>query len=154
MTEKFDGCRAYWDGSQLWSRGGMSIKVPLSVLASLPAHPLDCELYDGTDGRSRCAVAARWARFTESMGLVVFDAPTMPGDQAIRLAACGVGGNGLVRRAVLWTAHSTEHALAKMREIQARSGEGVMCSRPGGVYRRERVRDLVKLKTADALLHA
>jgi DNA ligase-1 len=154
ITEKFDGCRAYWDGSDLWSRGGMNIRLPDDMRTSLPKHALDCELYDGIDGRSRCAVAARWGRFTDSMRLVVFDAPEMSGDQSQRLAACGVTRSKRVSVASLWVAASTEDAIARMCEIQARGGEGAMCSQPGYHYARARVRHLMKLKTADALLYA
>jgi DNA ligase-1 len=151
VTEKFDGCRAYWDGSALWSRGGMNINIPEDILAALPSHELDCEIYDGVDGRSRCSVAARWGRFTDTMRLVVFDAPGMAGDQAERLAACGVRQASRVHVAPLWTATSTDAAIAKMLEIQSRGGEGVMCSEPGSQYTRARVRHLLKLKTAGDL---
>lgn len=35
-AEKLDGCRAYWDGTTLWSRGGLAIKAPAEVLVGLP----------------------------------------------------------------------------------------------------------------------
>lgn len=148
LTEKFDGCRAYWDGRTLWSRGGLVINMPPDMRAALPSHALDCELYDGIDGRSRCAVAARWGRFTASMRLVVFDAPDMNGDQLQRLAACAVVGSERVSVAPLWVATSTRNAVARTREIQARGGEGLMCSEPGRPYVRARVRHLLKLKAA------
>lgn len=27
-TEKYNGCRAYWDGGNLWSRGGLKVNIP------------------------------------------------------------------------------------------------------------------------------
>ena len=149
VREKFDGIRAYWDGSELWTRGGKIIAIPADMRAALPSHALDCELYDGTDGRSRCAVAARTGKFTASMALVVFDAPDMPGDQVQRLTACGIGYTGRVRRAEIVTVKSTADVLAAMRSIHDRGGEGVMCSAPGVTYKRARVRELVKVKTAE-----
>jgi DNA ligase-1 len=118
------------------------------MYTALPSHALDCELYDGIDGRSRCAVAARWGRFTNSMRLVVFDSPDMSGDQLQRLAACAVVSSARVTVAPLWVATSTKYAVARMREIQARGGEGLMCSKPGRPYMRARVRHLMKLKAA------
>jgi DNA ligase-1 len=38
ISEKFDGCRAYWDGQQLWTRSGKIIKAPPSLTANLPGH--------------------------------------------------------------------------------------------------------------------
>jgi DNA ligase-1 len=45
MTEKYDGMRLYWDGSQFWTRQGKKVKVPESVARQLPPVPLDGELW-------------------------------------------------------------------------------------------------------------
>jgi hypothetical protein len=34
-SEKQDGCRALWDGQNLWSRGGRIIPIPGSIRAAL-----------------------------------------------------------------------------------------------------------------------
>ena len=45
MTEKFDGMRLLWDGSQFYSRHGKKIQVPLSITQQMPSVPLDGELW-------------------------------------------------------------------------------------------------------------
>ena len=45
MTEKFDGVRLYWDGSQFYSRTGEKVKAPLSITSKLPPISLDGELW-------------------------------------------------------------------------------------------------------------
>ena len=84
-TEKFNGCRAYWDGVNLWSRGGIAAQIPQSWRDALPPIPLDCELYDGIDGVYRCGAALRYGRFTGSMRLMVFDAPACVGPWVDRM---------------------------------------------------------------------
>lgn len=51
VTEKFNGCRAYWDGESLWSRGGINIAIPDDWREQLPpgVH-LDGEVYFGNYG--------------------------------------------------------------------------------------------------------
>jgi ATP-dependent DNA ligase len=45
MTEKYDGVRLYWNGSQFYSRQNRKVKAPLSLTATLPQIPLDGELW-------------------------------------------------------------------------------------------------------------
>jgi DNA ligase-1 len=45
MSEKFDGIRAYWDGSNLFTRKGNKIRVPSFFLEGLPPIALDGELW-------------------------------------------------------------------------------------------------------------
>lgn len=47
MSEKLDGVRAYWDGSQLWTRHGNPINAPSWFLKGLPSFELDGELWSG-----------------------------------------------------------------------------------------------------------
>ena len=45
LSEKFDGIRMYWTGSDFYSRQGNKIHVPLSLKNQLPKIALDCELW-------------------------------------------------------------------------------------------------------------
>jgi DNA ligase-1 len=45
MSEKFDGMRLFWDGSQFFSRSGNKINVPDFITSALPNVPLDGELW-------------------------------------------------------------------------------------------------------------
>jgi ATP-dependent DNA ligase len=45
MTEKYDGMRLYWDGSQFYSRTGEKVNVPQLITQTLPSTPLDGELW-------------------------------------------------------------------------------------------------------------
>lgn len=45
MSEKYDGVRAYWDGSGIFTKAGRYLKVPDFFIEGLPAQlHLDGEL--------------------------------------------------------------------------------------------------------------
>ena len=84
-SPKFDGWRAYWTGSQLVSRQGNGYRAPASFTASLPAFPLDCELWLGhgfTDKDVHKAVAhGQW----EKLWIVAFDVPGTIAETGIQI---------------------------------------------------------------------
>ena len=45
MTEKYDGMRLYWSGSNFYSRQGNKVKVPEFISSQMPKVPLDGELW-------------------------------------------------------------------------------------------------------------
>jgi DNA ligase-1 len=45
MTEKYDGMRLYWNGSQFYTRNGNIVKVPTYITEQLPNVALDGELW-------------------------------------------------------------------------------------------------------------
>lgn len=90
VSEKYDGVRGYWDGKQLWTRGGERIVAPAWFTASLPAVPMDGELWAG---RGRFAQAVSTVRSQtpndaawHELHFMVFDLPAQPGDFTARLA--------------------------------------------------------------------
>jgi DNA ligase-1 len=46
MTEKYDGMRLFWNGSEFYSRQGEKVNVPDSISRQFPPSiSLDCELW-------------------------------------------------------------------------------------------------------------
>ena len=45
MTEKYDGMRLYWNGTQFYTRQGKKLNVPESLTKQLPVIALDGELW-------------------------------------------------------------------------------------------------------------
>lgn len=150
ITEKLNGCRARWTGAALLSRGGHPITAPERITQGLPHVPLDCEVYAGRDGRVHAGRAVQWGRWHDSVRLVVFDAPSLPGDITHRLA--GVRERwGLATVPELGRVASMPALLEMLRTLQADAGEGMMLHRPGAAYRAGRVPDVLKVKDAYAL---
>lgn len=148
MSEKLDGCRAYWDGATLWTRGGNSVYIQQEWAAQLPAVHLDCELYDGVGGLQRCATALRYGRFAPNMKLHVFDAPQANGDwrARMRLAADATEALGFVECVQVAECSSTDYALDELHRVQSRGGEGLVLRAQDLMYRAGRTRKLLKVK--------
>jgi DNA ligase-1 len=141
-TEKFDGCRVYWDGSSLWSRGGIDITIPPMWREALPAgQALDCELMP----RKQAEQFIRRGKWCEDLGLMAFDAPMTSGDYLARMAT--IERNWLVEPVKVWTVASTGEAIVRMRAIQSTGGEGLMLRHPGIQYHPGRSSHLLKLKS-------
>jgi DNA ligase-1 len=145
ITEKYDGVRAYWDGSTLWTRGGNAIAVPASWRDELPAMSIDAELFAGYGKQRQAVSAARYGRFTDDMRLMVFDAPGVRGDYAARLSSVITGRAAQAVKVTM--GESTAHALQLMRRVQQSGGEGLMLRHPAIEYHPGRSSQMLKLKS-------
>jgi len=146
-TQKYDGCRAYWDGENLWSRGGLTINIPDEWRKVLPqgVH-LDGEIYDGPGGVYRCGVAIRYGRFTPTMRFMVFDCPSVPGDYLTRLESIALLEGGplhIVSHKIISDLCMAKDLLAKIIKLD---GEGLMLRKPDLKYTPGRTREILKFK--------
>ena len=147
ISEKMNGCRAYWDDSTLYSRGGIAVRVPQYWREQLPQTPLDCELYDGIDGVYRCGAAIRYGKFTDTMSLIVFDAPNVKGNWSERMAYAAevTRGCSFVRCEQSQNCKNNEDAFKRLSCIQQHGGEGLMLRHPTLEYSAGRTDKLLKL---------
>lgn len=156
VSEKLDGVRAYWDGQRLCLRSGLPIHAPDSVIAWLPARPLDGELWLG---RGRFDAMSALIRRERSSGdplwgevrYVVFELPGAPGDFVQRyqamceLLAAGGAGEG-VRAAEQRRLRDQQELDRWLAEVIAAGGEGLMLHRADASYVTGRSDGLLKLK--------
>lgn len=157
VSEKYDGLRGYWDGQQLWTRGGERVHAPAWFTAPLPAVPLDGELWAGrgrfehalSTVRSQQSMDAAW----RAMRFMVFDVPAEPGDFDHRLTRLQ---QLLPIAAAPWIVavpqqRATTHAAlqAQLDRVVKDGGEGLMLHLGSASYRSERSDDLLKFKPYD-----
>ena len=157
VSEKYDGLRGYWDGKQLWTRGGEAVAAPAWFTAGWPGVPMDGELWAGrgrfelatSTVRSRTPNDAAW----REIRFMVFDLPAQAGDFTARLAALR---KLLPLTDAPWVLpvaqqRATTHAALKalMDKTVRMGGEGLMLHRGASMYRGERNADLLKLKPFD-----
>jgi len=157
VSEKLDGVRARWDGRTLWTRAGHRIATPAGFAQGWPDTPMDGELWIS---RNRFDVVSGIARSTqpdpaawEAVRFMVFDLPTHPGPFAERVAA--------IRTLVARTAHphlrmveqnrvASRAALdARLAQVVAAGGEGLMLHHAEARYGVGRSNALLKLKPHD-----
>ncbi|VTU29380.1 DNA ligase [Variovorax sp. PBL-H6] len=154
VSEKYDGMRGYWDGRQLWTRGGERVAAPAWFTAVLPAVPMDGELWAG---RGRFAETVSTVRDQapndtawRNIRFMVFDLPARPGDFTARLAALR---KLLPLKDASWVVPVPQVQAGTHEELQAlldktvrMGGEGLMLHRGASAYRGERSADLLKFK--------
>lgn len=157
VSEKFDGVRGYWDGKQLWTRGGTLVGAPAWFTAPLPAVPLDGELWAGrgrfelatSTVRSQTPSDAAW----REMRFMVFDLPAQPGDFDARLAALRkllpITQAPWVVPVAQQRATTHEALQTLLNKTVKLGGEGLMLHRGSAPYRGERNADLLKFKPYD-----
>ena len=154
VSEKYDGVRALWDGRTLRHRSGRPVSAPPSFTATLPATPLDGELWLGRGRFDALSAIVRrvaprddeWA----SVRYMVFEAPGGSGsfaERAERLRA--VVAEARVPRLV-WVPQrrladrgELDRALA---DVVAGGGEGLMLHLASAPYVGGRSDALMKLK--------
>ena len=157
VSEKYDGVRGYWDGKQLWTRGGEPVAAPPWFIASLPKQQLDGELWAGRGRFSHAVSTARSQTPNDvawrEMRFMVFDMPAQPGDFTARLAALR---KLLPITDAPWVVLVPQERATTHAELQAlldktvkMGGEGLMLHRGSSTYRGERNNDLLKVKPYD-----
>lgn len=157
VSEKYDGMRGYWDGRQLWTRGGERVFAPAWFTAGWPAQPMDGELWAGR-GRFEFTAATVRSQVPDEKAwrevrFMVFDLPAQPGDFDARLAALR---RLLPLPAIPWLVAVPQQRATTAQALQAlldrtvqQGGEGLMLHLGSAPYRSGRSADLLKVKPHD-----
>ena len=150
-SEKFDGCRAYWDGADLWTRDGNVINAPAEFLAALPqgVH-LDGEVWCGRGGYIEAMTAVRHGKFTPNCRFVAFDAPLQSGNWMARMKYA----DGFCNEAVMTPARGIigrrDEPSDRAAAIIEAGGEGVMLRSPSvKTYEAKRTIHLMRIKAGN-----
>jgi DNA ligase-1 len=161
VSEKLDGVRALWDGQVLRFRSGRTVVAPRWFLDQLPREPLDGELwiarrsFDLISATVRRAdpVDAEWQRIK----FCVFELPVGGGkfeERALRLKGFEGGVISVLEQSRVASASELH---AKLRQVVALGGEGLMLHRADAPVTTGRSELLLKLKPladADAVVVA
>jgi DNA ligase 1 len=150
MSEKLNGCRAYWDGETMWSRGGNVINIPSAMRAALPSTSLDGEIYAGRDGFEAARKAVQYGRFTTAVKFVAFDLPESSGAFYQRYEALSIllPEDEIVSYAEHIDCAGIAAAVDFMSIVQAGAGEGVVLRNPYALYTPGVGWEVLKLKEA------
>jgi DNA ligase-1 len=153
LSEKLDGVRAYWDGTQFLSRLGNRFFPPDWFVEGFPEHPLDGELFGGRKQFQRTVgIVKRQDRspLWKELTYVVFDAPGHPGPFEGRLehARSLIGaGTPYARVHDHFPCEGLAHLKQELARVEALGGEGLMARKPGSLYEAGRSSSLLKIKS-------
>jgi DNA ligase-1 len=151
-SEKIDGIRALWNGSQFISRNGVVFAVPDWFKVGMPNCPLDGELFAGSLGMTISATqAGRWL----DVRFFAFDAPSGDKfkDRVARLAVMPLPSHC---EAVRHWLTDTVGAIRKADEIADNGGEGLVVRNPSAPYVAGRSSAALKIKptrSAEMIVH-
>lgn len=156
MSEKLDGVRAYWTGSQFVSRNGNVFHAPEFFTKELPTIALDGELWLGRKqfqtavGIVKTQSGAK-DELWRDLSFKVFDAPDIEGAFETRLAFARdrLCTHNSQYAQVLTQVRCTgiDHLLKYLKSVEGVGGEGVMLRAPNSAYDRKRSDTLLKVKT-------
>ncbi|UJR31854.1 hypothetical protein I4U23_019330 [Adineta vaga] len=158
MSEKLDGVRAYWSGSNFYSRQGNLFHVPDFFKAALPKVPLDGEIWCGRGLFQKCiSIIKKQGNKVvpddyKLLTYLIFDAPTHGGKYEDRVKwlqtnvpqdddKCYASVVGIKKCQNL---ADLKQCLATVNDA---GGEGIMLRKPGSLYENKRSSTLLKVKT-------
>lgn len=147
MSEKLDGIRAIWDGSQLWSKQGKPLKAPQCVLSSLPSGvKLDGEVWAGRGNLQRAQGAVMSGDWdgVEFRPFDVIDTTLSASErQALLLTIDGINPVESI------ICEGKRHLRKFEADVKAKGGEGVMIVKARSKYQHGRTFDVQKVKSVD-----
>ena len=153
LSEKLDGVRAYWDGTQFLSRNGNVFHAPDWFRSNLPPFPLDGELWIARQSFQETISVVRRLDGGEAWRKVkylVFDAPEHEGGFEERFRCL----NEWLDREQPPYAEAHPHRICsgvddlreELAQVVAAGGEGIMLRKSGSLYERRRSSTLLKVK--------
>jgi DNA ligase 1 len=151
MSEKLDGMRAYWDGSQLFSRLGNVIHAPDYFIAKLPKQSLDGELFLARKSfQKTCAICRRQDKpdTWKQLKFLVFDAPAHGGEFEERLEFIqSLAKHDYATPHPHTRCKSVAHLKEELARVESLGGEGLMLRQPKSKYTAGRSATLLKVKS-------
>jgi DNA ligase-1 len=151
MSEKYDGVRAYWDGSKLWTRTGKEIHAPAWWLPKT-SIALDGELWIARGTFQWISSVVRKLQPIDNEWIdvkyMVFDAPEVAGNFAYR--KYWLEGNWklghYVRIVNQVRCLGLENLQNQFKHVLSLGGEGIVLRNPQSLYVTKKSKDFLRLK--------
>jgi len=150
LSEKLDGCRAYWDGECFWTRSGKRVNAPEWFTSGLPKCHLDGEIYAGIGKLGIASSAVKHGNFGSedqpTVKFFVFDFPTASGNWAERMESSFLSFKH-AEKVKHQKCQGIEHLTQLLHSIKSVGGEGIVARnhRPQK-YQTGRVSSFLKIK--------
>lgn len=157
VSEKLDGIRGYWTGTQLLTRSGHLINTPEFFTQDWPSLPLDGEIWLARASfetissivRKQKPIEHEWQKLT----FMVFDLPAHQGRFLDRVAAMQTLANNNtnmhLKAMKQQKFHDHETLQAYFERVVEEGGEGLMLHHQNARYHIGRTANIMKLKPFD-----
>jgi DNA ligase-1 len=155
MSEKLDGIRAIWTGTEFVSRTGEPIGAPSWFCEGLPSCRLDGELWAGRGGFERVLSVLNGADGWADLIFVAFDAPDATGGFESRQQTLASFRAPFLRIADQQPCRGADHLRSELARLERIGGEGLVLRQPGCKYVAGRSASMQKVKSqhdAEALV--
>ncbi|WP_133406105.1 DNA ligase [Parashewanella tropica] len=153
VSEKYDGVRGRWDGTQMWTRAGNLINLPSEFTRNFPKEPLDGELWIARKKFEQISALVRTQKTSASdwkqVRFMVYDVPNHKGTFEERYQYAIANLSNLSPHLVIieQTSFETEQQLDDALNVMVSHGaEGLMLHKKSSLYKNGRNPDLMKLK--------
>ena len=155
ISEKLDGVRAYWDGKQLFSRGGERIAAPAWFIQLFPKTALDGELWLGRNQfAATFSIVSKlqpkdheWQRIQYH----IFELPNAPGTFTERISAIQrllkQQNSPYLKLVPQFRLSNKAQLFQKLQQLEQQGAEGLMLHHQDALYKTGRSSDLLKLKS-------
>jgi DNA ligase-1 len=156
MSEKLDGVRAYWDGSNFYSRQGIRYYAPKFFREDMPRTPLDGELWCGRGLFQKCVsiVKKKDQNVIEEdwkyVIYLVFDAPSLQAlyEDRVKWLLDNIPSEKKSCYAVvvgIEKCNGQDHLNDTMKDVISLGGEGIMLRAARSNYEEGRTKTLLKV---------
>ena len=151
ISEKFDGCRAYWSGEVLVSRYGKPLGAPDWFIERLPKGiKLDGELWVGYNkfGTLIRLLKTQGDKEWEDCKLMVFDSPDddKTFEDRIKYLKNNVQENDSLELVPFTLCRNAEHLKEELDIVVKKGGEGLMLRKADASYDVGRSNNMLKVK--------
>ena len=150
MSEKLDGIRAYWDGSNLLTRSGKIIYAPKWFTQGYPPFEIDGELWSKRGDFENIASIVRDTTPSSAWKEIkhyIFEVPHAKGDLFARLERVKPYVGKSIQLIPQISIKNPHHLQQFLTIIEQKGGEGVVIRDPMAPYINKRTNKALKVKT-------
>ena len=150
MSEKLDGIRAYWDGTNLISRGGKIIYAPDWFTKEYPPFAIDGELWSKRGDFENISSIVRDKVPSDKWHEIkhyIFEVPHAKGNLFERLDKVKPYSGKNIQIIKQIPIKDTLHVKQFLKEIETKGGEGVVVRDPKAPYIAKRTNKALKVKS-------
>lgn len=153
MSEKLDGIRGYWDGKELYSKGGYLLHPPAYFIKNFPPFPIDGELFSQRGEFENISSIVRSTQQDKGwykLKLHVFEVPNTHGNLFERLNRLKhylvLHPSSYIQIIPQYPIQNKQQALDFLEGVKNNNGEGIVVRNPHAPAQTSLTTQVLKIK--------